>query len=401
MSKITGSRIFKTIKNQSPLILIISTAIAVRLLSVWVAARTIFGPVDEYYVDKQAALALISGQNPYGLVYLIHHESIPVFAYFPMIAIYYAPFAYFGDIRFGNIFADVVIIISLYFIAKRLFGSSISAFVAPLSFALFPTSIWLTSVAGTNMMIGAMLLVLMFTLITYDRFFLGALMLGLALAATQFAYLVLPAVAYCFLTAKRGKFLGLSLIVAGAIATPFLLANPSAFYYDVVLYQFVRPLQANGWMSLYSVVYTLTGMKLSTGIRIGLFLSSSSFLAYFLLQNKDLRRVLVLSSAILILGFLVLPVNGFWNYLVVPGALLCGVAPSWIIDRNIARYGAISSRMKAKFDPYFLRGAREASIAAPATISLRPITFPVGARSTISYQTVSLLTAGSTGRQVR
>jgi hypothetical protein len=323
------SRSYSSLKRDAIVVALIAiVGILLRLVSMWIASHTTYYPVDEYYVDQQAASALARHLNPYSLIYFSRTGiAIPVFAYFPMIALYYLPFAQLGDIRYGNILADVVIIVSLYFLMgplKKSLGSK--RLLAPLAYSLFPTSIWLTSVAGTNMMVGAMFLVVTLALIANDRFLEGSIVYGLALSTNQLAFFAFPVLFYYYWRRSCARLFLISPAVAALVALPFAIADPAKFYYDVLLFQFARPLQPDGWLSLYSFVYSTTGAVLGTGLRLALFLSSA--FALFIFVRKNMMRVVLLSAGLILLGVLILPVNGFWNYLVVPGSLFCVLVPN-------------------------------------------------------------------------
>ena len=117
-----------------------------------------------------------------------------MFAYLPMVPIYYAPFYLLGDIRFGSIFADILIMFSLYYIAKSINRGA--AFFAPLAYAFFPFSIWLTSVASTNIMIGTSFLTVSTATLLQKKHLVAAIFLGLALATNQLVLLALPLIIF-------------------------------------------------------------------------------------------------------------------------------------------------------------------------------------------------------------
>ena len=131
---------------------IVAVGVLIRVISIPLFASVPYNPVDVYYVDNQAAKIILDFQNPYSQNLIAHGYGLNMFAYLPMVPIYYAPFYLLGDIRLGSIFADILIMFSLYFIAKSINRGA--AFFAPLAYAILPFSIWLTSVASTNIMVG-------------------------------------------------------------------------------------------------------------------------------------------------------------------------------------------------------------------------------------------------------
>ena len=243
-----------------------------------------------------------------------------------MVPIFYVPFSLLGDIRMGNIFADVLIMLAAYWIAKSL--NCKTALYAPLVYALLPVSIWLTSVTATNMMIGTAFMMLSFAALLRKQFRLAAVFLGLGVAANQLVILTLPLFGYYFWKAQKFKDFILSLAVSLAIILPFFVLSPSQFFYDVVTFQFVRPLQADGPFSLYSIVQTVFKIQLDTVVRVILFAVPFLFLTVL---PKQRPKVLLLSAAlILFLAAFVLPVNGLWNYFLPSFAIVCAFnSNSW------------------------------------------------------------------------
>ena len=120
-----------------------------------------------------------------------------------------------------------------------------------------------------------------------------------------------------------------SLLVGAGIVLPFFMQNTFRFIYDVILFQFQRPLQSNGVFSLYSLVNTTTGISLSSWIRVTLFLVAT-LIAVICLRRKKLLLV-PLMGTLLFLGAFVLPVNGFWNYFL-PGATFLIAGIPYVID---------------------------------------------------------------------
>ena len=92
----------------------------IRVISIPVFANVPHNPVDVYYAGRQASKLILDLKNPYSQDLVVHGYQMNFFAYLPMVAIYYAPFFLLGDIRFGSIVADILIMFSLYWIAKSI-----------------------------------------------------------------------------------------------------------------------------------------------------------------------------------------------------------------------------------------------------------------------------------------
>jgi hypothetical protein len=314
------------------ILIIVAIGVATRVVSIPVFANTPYSPVDVYYVDNQAAQMILDLKNPYTQGLVVHNYVLNQFPYLPMIAVYYAPFYLLGDIRFGNIFADILIMFSVYWIAKSINRGA--AFFAPLTYALLPFSIWLTSVAVTNIMIGASFLTLSTAALLKKKYLVAAIFLGLALTTNQLVSLALPLLIFYFWGKRKFSYFLGSLLLSVGIILPFLITDPFRFIYDVVLFQFERPPQIDGPFSLFSIVYFATGVALASWIRVALFLVIV-LIAVILLRRKTLV-LLPLIGGLILLGAFILPVNGFWNYFLPGATFICALIP-YAIDQITVR----------------------------------------------------------------
>jgi 4-amino-4-deoxy-L-arabinose transferase-like glycosyltransferase len=316
---------------------IVAVGVLLRVISIPLFA--LYPPVDVYYVDNQATKIILDLQNPYSQNLVAHGYALNIFAYLPMVPIYYAPFYLLGDIRIGSIFADILIMFSLYFIARSL-NRGAAAFFAPLAYAILPFSIWLTSIASTNIMIGTSFLTISTAALLKKKHLVAALFLGLALATNQLVFLSLPLFIFYFWRKRKVSYFFGSLLVTAGIILPFFLQDTFSFIYDVILFQFQRPLQNNGIFSLYSLINTTTGLSLTSWIRVTLFLVAT-LIALILLRRKMLFLV-PLVGTLLFLGAFILPVNGFWNYFL-PGATFLIACIPYVIDELTIRLEKMTS----------------------------------------------------------
>jgi hypothetical protein len=324
----------KTHSYYGVIALIFALATAVRIIAVPYFGNGLNGnPVDIYYVDREAAQLILELKDPYLYSnYTNQIGELVTFAYLPLVPLYYAPFVQIGaDIRYGNILADLIITAALYFIGKSTsrttFSRSPVSFSGSLAYALLPTSIWLSAVTGSNMMVGSMFLIVALAfLLEGNHYVLSSIFLGLALATNQFVILVFPLIAlYCFRDRKLKPVLT-TILVSGAIVLPFFLYSPSRFAYDVLLFQFERPLQPNGLFSLYGLLYATTGFKMGTLTRLILFLVPAAFSTF--LFSKTKTGVMVGIAVVSGLGAFLLPVDGFWSYFLLPMTMICALVPA-------------------------------------------------------------------------
>jgi hypothetical protein len=305
--------------------LIIGLGVAVRLIAMGLYPHSSFGPVDDYYVDRQAAQAILALSNPYTYHYVVHGTQ-EVFAYLPFVPLYYAPFYVLGNIRYGNILSDALIMLGVYWIAKSL--DPRRALYAPLVFAILPVSFWLTSIASTNVMIGAAFFTLSIAASLRSRFAASAILLGLAIAANQLLLLSLPILVYYFWRGHKLSYLSISAAVSLAIVLPFFALAPSRFLYDTLMFQFSRPYQPNGYFSLYGILYAFLHWKTSLVVRAAVFLVPTGGMLILARKRPELLAGEI--GVTLLVGAFVLPVDGFWNYFL-PGFVMgCALIPSFV-----------------------------------------------------------------------
>jgi len=304
---------------------VIILGVAIRL-AVMIILSSMYPPIDAFIVNNESANLLLGLQNPYTYAFPVHNYILNVFAYLPMVPIYYVPFSVLGDFRYGNIFADVLIMLALYSIAKSFNRGA--AIYAPLTFALLLPSIWLSSITGTNIMVGTAFMMLSLAMLTKKNYGVAAVFLGFGVAANQFVALMLPLFAFYYWSVHKLSRFSLSLLVSSVIMLPFFLSNSSAFFNDVVEFQFLRPTQLDGSYSLYNFLNTNFGIQLSIYIRVVLFILPFMFSAFLSRSRPNL--LLISAGIMLFLAAFILPINGFWNYFIPPLAILCALTPAAI-----------------------------------------------------------------------
>jgi hypothetical protein len=303
--------------------IVVLLGVAIRLAAIALFANTKYLPVDVYFVDTQSAQAIVGFQNPYSHVFFVHGFNTQLLAYLPFIPIYYSPFYLLGDIRYGNILADVLIMISLYYISTSYnmrFPLSSTIF-----YAVFPLSIWLTSIAATNMMVGTAFLLLTVAAALEQRYFWSSVFLGIAIATNQLVFLAAPIIVWYFWKQHKITFVSFSIFASILIILPFLFSGPSIFYGDVLGYQLGRALQADGMYNLNGLVNLTSGWQLPTIVRFIIFFGASAPLLGLIRKN---REWLVESIAIVLtVGAFVLPVDGFLNYYLIPATAWISLVP--------------------------------------------------------------------------
>jgi uncharacterized membrane protein len=279
---------------------------------------------DVFYFDRQAVEFIVNLQNPYGH----HFTEIPsaletpgaesVFPYLPFTALYLVPFYFTGDIRVGFIAADVLIGVVLYRLSSE-------AKTTSLIYWFIPFTVIFSTVYVNNSLISLPFIALFVLLEKLGRRFLGALSFGLALSATQFAWLLLPFILYNYLRDWRWKESALAVLVALVVILPFFIAGPANFYNDIIAFQFTRqtlslvttagPLGYNVNLSLNGLLLTFLNFTLPGAVRL---LLSAALLPLFALRAKNLERFLIHTSGYLFLAVFILPNDFFWAYTELP-----------------------------------------------------------------------------------
>jgi 4-amino-4-deoxy-L-arabinose transferase-like glycosyltransferase len=307
------------------LFLVVALGVGIRLAVIPWADNSPYPPVDIYYADTQAAQVVLNLQNPYIHTYMIHGNAWDLYAYLPMVPFFYAPFYLLGDIRYGSIFADVIIMFALYSVSKSLSKRDVYAVFAPFVYAILPMSIWLTSATGSNMMIGTAFLMLFLVTLLKEKYAFAALFLGLGMATNQFVAALLPFFGYYLWTKRKRMHILGAVAVSAAVILPFAVANASKFIYGIFTFQLDRPLQLNGPFSFFSIVYSTWGVQPSFLVRGGMLVAALviSLFAF----GRERWLFVPLTGLLLCLGAFLIPVNGFWNYFLPAITIVCALIP--------------------------------------------------------------------------
>jgi uncharacterized membrane protein len=175
---------------------------------------------------QQADSYLLKGQNPYGQNYTIDTRANPydgsennieivnILQYPPFMVLYYIPFYLMGDIRYGNILADIAIygLILLYF-KGRSFESKFAYLFLFNGLNLVSNYVY----GGNDIVAGLFVGIAIYSLKKREKF--SALSYGISLVTKQLAVILIP---YFFLKAKKKiRFLLVAIFVAVLILIPF------------------------------------------------------------------------------------------------------------------------------------------------------------------------------------
>ena len=279
---------------------------------------------DVYYYLKESVQALLSGQNPYTYDY----SGIPanlatpgaghLFAYLPVTFLYLAPFGAVGDVRLGLVAADLFVASALFLYGGRWRRAAVTVFLFAPFTVLFATVYPDASLAAMPFV------AFFFVFESRGRGLTGAVCYGLALAASQFAALMLPLVFLFYL--RRGRWAEplLSLAVGGAVIAPFLFSAPSAFLDGTAIFQFQRavsPLFSTGGpfgFSLNPSVSAIVAWSLGLGLPFYAKAAADAAVLALLVRVRDVSSLARSTAVFLAASAFILPDDFFWAYLELP-----------------------------------------------------------------------------------
>jgi hypothetical protein len=280
--------------------------------------------LDVYFYDSLAVKALLRGIDPYGFIYvgvppwLVTPEASIVFPYLPGVVLFLAPFGALSDVRVGLVFADLLVALGII-----LMGGP-KARLAAATFLWLPFTVLFSTSYPNNTLVAMAFLGLSIALWFRGRGGIPVLFLGVALASSQFLWLLYPLLLYWAHGTKRLLRTAASAIVGIAIALPFLIWDWSSFFYDTVVFEFTRvprpilspaALGVNVNPTLEGIAVTMFGVSVPLALRAGI-VGLAMVLA--VRRTRDLRSLLFNATWFMLLTILVLPNILSWWYLELP-----------------------------------------------------------------------------------
>ena len=283
---------------------------------------------DVYYYLAQATSVFLSGGNPYVHTYtgiptnLLTPGAAQIFAYLPMSFLYLVPFFLAGDVRLGMVAADLIIGTCLFLYGGRWrFGAALVYLFLP--FTILFSTVYLNTTAIAMAFIALFLLAE-----SRGRGRLGAVLLGLAIATVQFAWLMLPGLLVYYYRTRRWLEPLIVLATAAVIMLPFLAFSGSSFLGETLTFQFGRPVipifvtggpvgfMLNPSMNAFSLA--IFGATVPVYLKVAVEL----LLVALFLRVSDLSTLTRNSAILVTISAVVLPDDFFWSYLELPFMLL-------------------------------------------------------------------------------
>jgi hypothetical protein len=315
---VSGKRRLNNLVGVFPALLL--AAVVARLLMIWLLPPML----DVYYYDAQAARALLSGIDPYGLAYvgipswLSTPNASNVFAYLPAVALFLAPFGAVWDVRLGLAFADVLVGLSIYSLGGR------RSRLAALLFLLLPFTALFSTSYPNNALISMAFVGLAGALWVRGRGRTASAMIGVALAASQLFWILYPLFLVWLFRSRKFDQVVIQFAVAFALMVPFAFWNAPSFFYDTIIFQFTRapkPIVSaaafglNVNPTLEGIVYTILRVSVPLVLRAAIAIAGIS---YAVLRSRDLRSVLFNGTWLMVLTIFVLPGDISLWYLELP-----------------------------------------------------------------------------------
>ena len=297
------------------------------LVGVAVRVALLFAPpsflTDVYYYDAEAVSYLAQGIDPYGALYtapsnLVTAGASAVFAYLPGVFAFLVPAWAAGDARLGLVLCDLVVAAAFLLMRGGRPGLYASVFL------LFPLTVVFSNWFLNNSLpaIAFVSVAVLFESRGHPK--AASVLWGAAMAASQEAWFIFPLYAYYSLRTGRVAEVLLTIAVALAIVSPFLLWNSQVFVYDTVSFQFTRhaaaflysgPFVLNVNPSLEGIL-SLVGASAPLAVRGGLVLLALA--ASLMWLRKSLSSLMLASSLFTVLGLFLLAGDFFWSYLELP-----------------------------------------------------------------------------------
>jgi len=211
--------------------------------------RPSFQQIDVPYVNEAAVGALLQFRNPYNELFF----SRIVYNYPPFSLLYYTPFVVIGDLRYGNLVADVLTAAGIFLMGVKGHRPVLGAMVASL-FSLSSLSM-VTTYYGNNHMVTASFLVLTMLALVYKRPGVAGCLSALSALTTQLGALAVPFVLYhAYTIGKLRRVLLAATATASCILLPFAATSKNLAYNLVGFFVFNPTTQILGQVTEFKVL---------------------------------------------------------------------------------------------------------------------------------------------------
>lgn len=312
---------------------LLAAAMAVLVLAegAWVLHASPAPRIDVFTLQQVGAQELLAGRDPYAALYpnvYTPEESRDFFgAALPHLSHYpYPPLtllastaseALLGDVRAVYLAAHVLVGLLLLATARRRqLGLGLCALQL-----LHPRGLFVVEQSWTEPLVALLAAVLAWLGARRVRTLLYGVVLGMLLAAKQYAVLVLPFCVPARLSppgVQARRALWVALAVAAATVLPFFAWHPRDFVADVVLFQLQQPFRRDA-LALPALLSFCTGVQ-APGALAMLGAAAATWAVWPRLPGGP--KGLLLGNTVALLGFFSTAKQAFCNYYYFVGVLL-------------------------------------------------------------------------------
>ena len=218
--------------------------------------------IDVWYVVDQGVERTLEGGNAYDMVFVGSPAENDAYPYLPASLLVLAPFkALFGDARYGYLVAMAVGAWFVHRTARPAVGGALAILLL-----LYPRMLFGIEQAWTEPLLVGGFAAMVYLVVT-GRAGWAVVAFAFVLASKQHMLLVTPlAAAWPAFGVRRTAA---SAAAAGAVCLPWFLADPAAFWWDTVEFNFVLPARFDslsifttadnlGWQPPFPLVLVLT-----------------------------------------------------------------------------------------------------------------------------------------------
>lgn len=306
------------------------------MLGLWVIRASPLPEIDVFVFQRDAAEALVGGQNPYAMTFEnIYGEDPPWYApgltqdgrvlfgypYMPLTLMMAVPGQLAGDYRYA-LLAAVTLAAALIAYARP----SILSFAAAAILLLQPRGMYMLERGWSDGFVVLCLAATVFCAVRLPRAM--PLMLGALLASKQYVPLAAGAMLLLVDSPRdwraAARVLGGASLVAAALTLPFVLWDPAAFWRSAVALQWQQPYR---WDSLSFVAWWMGRREIPAALTAVPFAALAATTALVLGRCRPSPYAFAAGIALILLAFFAFNKQAFGNYYyVVIGAMCCAVA---------------------------------------------------------------------------
>jgi hypothetical protein len=306
--------------RRSVFLVAVAAAFGFRL---WLPFASPTPEIDTFTTAQESAEHLLDGKNPYSTPVTDIYEGkvdygykITAYAYLPS-NLYLQTVAYglLGDVRYACVFAEAVVALSFWLLAKRRWDPTVAELIV-LLFLYQPRGLLVVELAWTDPL---NLLLFSLFLLAYDnrKEKTAAAVFGFFLSLKQYLVFFLL---HWFLIEKRWSMILLALTAGALTVLPFAIADPSSVITQGLLLNLRTPFRTDS-LTIFGLLSPATGIvpPKAWSLIVGLLIS-----AILVVPSRKIPgiRGYLFAVTITMFGVFLFGSQGFCNYYYLVGGLL-------------------------------------------------------------------------------